>query len=217
MGETYRGIAVVSVWVLTTLIAALGAVAGVRALTSWVSGPDAPDVQPVAAIEDSMPRPPTTEPGPIALAPPRSTTTVAVTLPNFPSTTLFIPEIRSPEPPPSTSPPTAPPSTSPPPPVVTTTAPEVTTTLPPTTTTISPPVDQVLTYDLTGGSIQVTAGATSVVLDSAVPKEGFSATIHGTGPSTVSVRFGSPAHVSLISVRMVRGEVVASVEENPVG
>lgn len=222
MGETYRGIAVVSVWVLTTLIAALGAVAGVRALTDWVSGADE-GVGETAAAEETAPRPPTTEPGPIVLAPPRSTTTVAPTLPPIPSTTLFVPEILLPDPPPPTSapppPPPAPPPTAPPPVVPSTTLPVVTSTLPPTTatTTTSPPVDQVLTYDLTGGSIQVTANPTSVVLDTAVPKEGFSAIVHGTGPSTVNVRFSSAAHVSLISVRLVRGEVVASVEENSLG
>lgn len=212
MGDTYRGIAVVSVWILATLIAASGAVAGLRALTGGLAGTGAV-IDELAVDQSGVPRPPATqEPLQVVIPPSTATTTTTfAALGPFPSTTLIIPELRRS--------PSAPAPAPPPPPAVV-----VGTSAPPPTTTTSPPAPPttlpatvVHSYELTGGWVQVVHTGVTISLDASAANEGFSTTVHSSGPSTVSIRFDSANHSSLLAVRLVRGEVVASVTENPAG
>lgn len=210
MGETYRGVAVVTVWVLTSLIAAIGAVAALRAVTNALSASDEGAVVAVENTDADAPRPPTTV-ADIVVAVPSEATTTATEVPSFgpfSSTTLVVPDLR-------------PSPTTTAPPVIIAAPPPTPTTVPPTTTAAPVPTTaaptEVVAYQLTGGSVTVEVSEQSVVLAAASPAEGFVDTVHRAGPAVVSVRFDSSTHSSKLSVSLVRGELVATIDEDPVG
>lgn len=215
--------AVVSILVMATLIAALGAVTGMRALSGALTGNQFDAGEELASSDREAPRPPTTQSNlDIAVATqPDTTTSTSFVLGPLASTTLVVPELRrspttvapvSAPPPPAAPPPTTPPTPPPTTPPTTPTPPSTTTT-PPSTTAGVPA--QVHSYQLIGGSAQILHDGEIISLTASTPNDGFTVSIHSSGPTTVTVRFDSDAHSSLLSVQLVRGEVVADVVEKP--